>query len=85
MNSKLNADSLLAVLYETIEGVKNNNCKKASANEKVSLEQAKAINELAKTAVAVYKVKADALKIISDSVNPQASVASVAQTGLLSE
>ena len=83
MNKNLNADSLLSVLFETIEGVKNNNCKTASANEKVSLEQAKAINELAKTAVSVYKVKADALRVIAKCDNPQVASASVAQTGLL--
>lgn len=83
MNQKLNADSLLSVIYETIEGVKNQNDNQASENEKVSLEQAKAINELAKTAVSVYKVKAEALKIVAGSNNPNASNQSVSATGLL--
>ena len=83
MNRNINADSILSVLFETIEGVKNNNDPSASKNEKVSLEQAKAINELAKTAVSVYKVKAEALKVIANSDNPQHATVNVASTGLL--
>lgn len=83
MNKQLSADSLLAVLYETIEGVKNNNDSQASANEKISIEQAKAINELARTAVSVYKVKAEALKVIAISDNPQVTAANIACSGLL--
>lgn len=83
MNKNLNADSLLSLLFETIEGVKNNNDKAASANEKVSLDQAKAINELARTAVSIYKVKADALKVIAGCDNPQAAAASIVHTGIL--
>lgn len=85
MNNKLNADNLLAILYETIEGVKNQNDSKASKNEKVSLEQAKQINELAKTAVSVYKVKAEAFKIIAGSNNPSAASQSIEATGLLNK
>lgn len=83
MNRNISADNLLSVLYETIEGIKNQNEPTASENEKVSLEQAKAINDLARTAVSVYKVKADALKIISMSNNPQSTSDNVVQTGLL--
>lgn len=83
MNRNISADNLLSVLYETIEGIKNQNEPTASKNEKVSLEQAKAINDLARTAVSVYKVKADALKIISMSNNPQSTSDNVVQTGLL--
>ena len=85
MNRNISADNLLSVLYETIEGIKNQNESSASKNEKVSLEQAKAINDLAKTAVSVYKVKAEALKIISMSNNPQSTSDNVVQTGLLGE
>ncbi|MBR5183119.1 MAG: hypothetical protein IKW15_01440 [Bacteroidales bacterium] len=83
MNRNINADSILSVLFETIEGVKNNNDPSASKNEKVSLEQAKAINELARTAVSVYKVKAEALKVIANSDNPQHTAVNVESTGLL--
>lgn len=83
MNNKLSADSLLSVLYETIEGIKNNNDAKASDNEKVSIEQAKAINELARTAVSVYKVKAEALKVLAKCDNPQVMLENVSHTGLL--
>lgn len=83
MNKRINADRILEVLFETIEGVKNSNDPEASDNEKVSLEQAKAINELAKTAVSVYKVKAEALKVIAKSDNPQHTTVNVESTGLL--
>lgn len=83
MNRNINADSILSVLFETIEGVKNSSDPEASANEKVSLEQAKAINELAKTVVSVYKVKAEALKVIAKSDNPQHTTVNVESTGLL--
>ena len=83
MNRNINADSILSVLFETIEGVKNNSDPSASKCEKVSLDQAKAINELAKTVVSVYKVKAEALKVIANSNNPQQTTVNVESTGLL--
>lgn len=82
MNNKINADALLNTLFETIEGVKNQNDPNASDNEKTTIEQAKAINELSKSAIAIYKVKLDAARLISSSESPLAMKCQIKQIGL---
>ncbi|MHC1780998.1 MAG: hypothetical protein AB9922_12265 [Bacteroidales bacterium] len=67
---KTSIDHLNTHLFEVIEMLKNNSDKKASANEKIDIETAKTISDLAKNVVEGYKVKAQVLNIISRSDNP---------------
>lgn len=64
MASNLNLESLKAHLFETLEGVKNQNDPEASDCEKVSIEQAKTIVEVADSIIDIYKVQVDALKSV---------------------
>lgn len=61
-----NLESLKLHLFETLEGVKNQNDDQASACEKVSLEQAKAIVDVADAIIDIYKVQVDAIKVVSN-------------------
>lgn len=67
---KTSIDHLNNHLFEVIEMLKNNSDIKASANEKIDIETAKTISDLAKNVVEGYKVKAQVLNIISRSDNP---------------
>lgn len=64
MANNLNLESLKAHLFETLEGVKNQNDPEASDCEKVSIEQAKTIVEVADSIIDIYKVQVDALKSV---------------------
>ena len=67
--SNINLELLKIHLFETIEGIKNNNDRTASACEKVSIEQAKAIVDVADSIIDIYKVQVDALKAVSQMDN----------------
>lgn len=69
---KTTIDDLNSHLFEVIEMLKNNTDSNASPNEKIDIETAKTIAELAKNVVEGYKVKAQVLNIISKSDNPSA-------------
>lgn len=58
----LSLDALKAHLFETLEGVKNLSDPAASENERVSIEQARQIVDIAGTIIDVCKVQVDALK-----------------------
>lgn len=75
-------DDLNNHLFETIEMLKNNKDKKASPNEKIDIETAKVISDIAKNVVEGYKVKAQVLNIISKSDNPNATERFCALIGL---
>lgn len=64
MANNLNLESLKTHLFETLEGVKNQNDPEASDCEKVSIEQAKTIVEVADSIIDIYKVQVDALKSV---------------------
>lgn len=67
---KTSIDDLNVHLFEVIEMLKNNTDDKASPNEKIDIETAKTIADLAKNVVEGYKVKAQVLNTISKSDNP---------------
>lgn len=69
MANNLNLEALKSHLFETLEGIKNQNGKTASACEKVSIEQAKAIVDVADTIIDIYKIQVDALKVVSTMDN----------------
>lgn len=78
----ISIDKLNEHLFETIEMLKNNNDPKASKNEKIDIETARAIAELGKVAVDGYKVKAQVLNILSKSENPQTTRLSAESSGI---
>lgn len=63
MAKNLNLEALKGHLFETLEGIKNQNDPEASDCEKVSIEQAKAIVDVADTIIDIFKVQVDALKM----------------------
>lgn len=67
---KTTIDDLNNHLFEVIEMLKNNTDPQASPNEKIDIETAKTIADLAKNVVEGYKVKAQVLSVISKSDNP---------------
>lgn len=62
-------EALKAHLFETLEGIKNLSDPKASKNEKINLDQAKAIVEVSDTIIDIYKVQLDAVKLVEKSEN----------------
>ena len=63
MAKNLNLEALKGHLFETLEGIKNQNDPDASDCEKVSIEQAKAIVDVADSIIDIFKVQVDALKM----------------------
>lgn len=78
-------DALNSHLFETIEMLKNNNDPNASANEKIDIETAKTIAELAKVAVEGFKTKAQVLSLLSKSENPDKLIQQSKSAGMLPE
>ena len=61
-NKNLSLEALKSHLFETLEGVKNLSDEGASPCEKVSIEQAKQIVDIADSIINIYKTQVDALK-----------------------
>lgn len=72
----MSLDALKSHLFETLEGVKNLSDPKASANEKVSIEQAKQIVDISGKIIDVYKVQLEGLQLAvkMDNVNNAARI-----------
>lgn len=62
MARNLNLEALKGHLFETLEGIKNQTDPEASECEKVSIEQAKAIVDVADSIIDIYKLQVEALK-----------------------
>ena len=61
-NKNLSLEALKSHLFETLEGVKNLSDEQADPCEKVSIEQAKQIVDIADSIIGIYKTQVDALK-----------------------
>ena len=61
-NKHLSLEALKSHLFETFEGVKNLSDDQADPCEKVSIEQAKQIVDIADSIIGIYKTQVDALK-----------------------
>lgn len=85
MNNKINIDALNNHLFEAIEMLKNNSDPAASENEKMDIETAKTIAELAKVAVEGFKTKANVLNILSKSMNPESVKQQMGFAGMLEQ
>lgn len=68
-NNNLSLEALKSHLFETLEGVKNLSDEKADTCEKVSIEQAKQIVDIADSIIDIYKTQVDALKTFSQMDN----------------
>ena len=69
MANNLSLEALKSHLFETLEGVKNLSDEDASPCEKVSIEQAKQIVDIADSIIDIYKTQVDALKTFSQMDN----------------
>lgn len=69
MAKNVNLEVLKGHLFETLEGIKNQNDPDADDCEKISIEQAKAIVDVADSIIDVYKVQVDALKMVANMDN----------------
>ena len=65
----MSLEALKSYLFETLEGVKNLSDEDASPCEKVSIEQAKQIVDIADSIIDIYKTQVDALKTFSSMDN----------------
>lgn len=64
-NNNVSLDALKNHLFETLEGVKNLSDPEASENEKVSLDQAKAIVGVSSQIIDIYKTQIEAIKVFT--------------------
>ncbi|KAA6351239.1 hypothetical protein EZS27_001385 [termite gut metagenome] len=78
-------DKIIAHMDESMWMLKNNNDPKASANEKMDVEMAKAMANLGKVAVEGYKVKALALGIMSRADNPATTKQLLLESGIAND
>ena len=74
-SNNISLEALKSHLFETLEGIKNLSDDQASPCERVSIEQAKQIVDIADSIIDIYKTQVDALKVFSQMDN----VASVGQ------
>ena len=68
-NSSLSLEALKSHLFEALEGVKNLSDDCASANEKISIDQAKQIVDLSGKIIDVYKLQVDAINVFNKMDN----------------
>lgn len=76
-NNKLSLEALKSHLFETLEGVKNLSDEEASPCEKIGIDQAKQIVDIAGKIIDVYKVQVDAMQVLNrmDNVAPPERIA----------
>lgn len=76
MNNGLSLDVLKSHLFETLEGIKNLSDPEASDCEKISIDQAKQIVDVAGKIIDVYKVQLDGISLAArmDNVNNMARI-----------
>lgn len=68
-NKNLSLEALKSHLFEALEGVKNLSDDQADPCEKVSIEQAKQIVDIADSIIDIYKTQVDALKTFTQMDN----------------
>lgn len=84
-NKNLSLEALKSHLFETLEGVKNLSDENASPCEKVSIEQAKQIVDIADSIIDIYKTQVDALKTFSSMDNVASSGTLLEGMGFIDE
>jgi hypothetical protein len=84
MGKNVNLEALKTHLFEALEGIKNQNDPEASDCEKITIEQAKAIVDVADSIIDIYKVQVDAVRMVGqmDHLNaPGAMLVGMGVTG----
>lgn len=81
----MSLEALKSHLFETLEGVKNLSDENASPCEKVSIEQAKQIVDIADSIIDIYKTQVDALKTFSSMDNVASSGTLLEGMGFINE
>ncbi len=81
---RMGIDDLNNHMFETIEMLKNNNDPRASKNEKVDIETAKAIVSAGKVIVDGFKVKANVLGMLKNTGNPTMMKQTSIEAGIFS-
>lgn len=84
-NKNLSLDALKSHLFEALEGVKNLSDEKADSCEKVSIEQAKQIVDIADSIIDIYKTQVEALKTFSQMDNVASQGQLMLGMGIISE
>lgn len=85
MNNSLSLDALKSHLFETLEGVKNLSDSKASACEKISIEQAKQIVDISGKIIDIYKVQLDGVSLAAKLDNVNSAKQIIAGLGVAGE
>ena len=84
-NNNLSLEALKSHLFETLEGVKNLSDETASPCEKVSLDQAKQIVDIAGQIINIYKTQVDALKTFTQMDNVASQGQLMVGMGIISQ
>lgn len=84
-NRNLSLEALKSHLFETLEGVKNLSDDEASPCEKVSIDQAKQIVDIADSIIDIYKTQVDALKAFSQMDNVASQGQLMVGMGIISQ
>lgn len=71
-------------LFETLERLKSNNDPEADTSEKIDVETAKQISNVAGKLIETYKVEVLALNVLSHSNNPKFVKEGLMNSGLMS-
>lgn len=69
-------------LFESIEMLKNNSDPDASPNEKMDVQTAKQISQLAGNLIDSYKVEVEAIQIMSKTDNPNKTTHLLSSSGI---
>lgn len=72
-------------LFEVIEMLKNNSDPNADETEKMDLETAKRISEVGKVIIEGAKVQVQALELIANAANPDATINSMERIGIINK
>ena len=84
-NKNLSLEALKSHLFETLEGVKSRSDEQADPCEKVSIEQAKQIVDIADSIINIYKTQVDALKTFSTMDNVASQGQLMVGMGIISQ
>lgn len=85
MGKNVNLEALKAHLFEALEGIKNQNDPEASDCEKITIEQAKAIVDVADSIIDIYKVQVDAVRMVGQMNHLNAPGAMLVGMGVTGE
>ena len=85
MSKQTGIDALNAHLFEAIEGLKNNRDPRADEHERMDIDTAKAIADIARVVIDGYKVKANVLQMCSRADSPKDFKRAAASAGFVQD